>query len=84
MYAYFDIQDGALETAFDHAKRALDIARLAGATTPWVAAALYYLGRYLSETRKETRIHVRKDRTVFKPSNLTESPRTRVFWCTIY
>jgi hypothetical protein len=44
MYTYFDIQDGALETAFDHAKRALDIARLAGATTPRVAAALYYLG----------------------------------------
>ncbi len=44
MYADFDIREGKLESAYENATKALDIAMQSGSTTPWVAAALYYKG----------------------------------------
>ncbi|KAI1317386.1 hypothetical protein F5Y16DRAFT_419650 [Xylariaceae sp. FL0255] len=38
------IQEGDLDTAFQYAEEALRIARLADTTSPWAAAALYYMG----------------------------------------
>ena len=44
MYADFALRAGNLDEAFSHAEKAFKIARTEGAMTPWVAAALYYLG----------------------------------------
>ncbi|KAJ8130114.1 hypothetical protein O1611_g3512 [Lasiodiplodia mahajangana] len=44
MYADFECRVGNWGVAYTHAKKAHDIAEMAGATTPWVAAALYYMG----------------------------------------
>ena len=44
MYADFALRAGDLDEAYSQAEKAFDIARLDGPMTPWVAAALYYLG----------------------------------------
>ena len=44
MYADFAIREGNLPLAYENAHNALEIASAAGPTSPWVSAALYYLG----------------------------------------
>ncbi|KAI1271208.1 hypothetical protein F5Y07DRAFT_404632 [Xylaria sp. FL0933] len=44
LYADIALHESAHERAYQHAAKSHAIAKLAGATTPWVAAALYYMG----------------------------------------
>ncbi|KAI0098027.1 P-loop containing nucleoside triphosphate hydrolase protein [Nemania sp. FL0031] len=44
LYSDIALHESAHERAYEHATKAYAIAKLAGATTPWVAAALYYMG----------------------------------------
>lgn len=45
MYSDFALRAKRFDEAFEHASRALEIAKQEGTSaTPWVSAALYYLG----------------------------------------
>lgn len=55
MFSDFAIQGAKYDEAYDFAEQALIIAKKASSTSPWVSAALYYLGniRILQERAVE-------------------------------
>ncbi|KAI1424999.1 hypothetical protein F5Y12DRAFT_796286 [Xylaria sp. FL1777] len=76
MYAEFKSRNGNWDTAYNHAKNALKIAEMAG-STPWVAAALYYMGniRLKQKVPAEAILHLDQARIICQMGELEKTDK---------